>query len=311
MHSKFLVSELFVLKLGGISVISNVFNYVYQFLDSFAFLVLAVAGLAVIFGMMGIINLAHGEFIMLGAYVFTLLAKASVPFVIAVIAASAFVGIFGYIVDKLVISRLYGRPLDSVVATWGISLLLRQGILIILGPSIPGLTTPLGTFFVGTSAYSVYRLVLAVISILVLCGMYFLFMHTKFGLHSRATMQSNQIALALGVNTKRMYSVTFMLGSALAGLCGALYAPTMTITPTMGQAFQNDSFVTVIVGGADPLTGVALSGGFLGVIQSVISIHFGTFFGKIGLLLVAIIVIRVLPKGLSGVVEKYMVKGKR
>lgn len=291
--------------------ISNVFNYVYQFLDSFAFLVLAVAGLAVIFGMMGIINLAHGEFIMLGAYVFTLLAKASVPFVIAVIAAAVLVGIFGFIVDKLIISRLYGRPLDSVVATWGISLLLRQGILIILGPSIPGLTTPMGTFSVGASTYSVYRVVLAAISILVLFGMYFLFMHTKFGLHSRATMQSNQIAQSLGVNTKRMYSVTFMFGSALAGLCGALYAPTMTITPTMGQAFQNDSFVTVIVGGADPLTGVALSGGFLGVIQSVISIHFGTFFGKIGLLLVAIIVIRVLPKGLSGVVEKYMVKGKR
>ena len=291
--------------------IGSLFNYAYQFLDSFTFLVLGVAGLAVIFGMMGIINLAHGEFIMLGAYVFTMLAKASVPFAIAVAAAAAAVGVFGYIVDKLVISRLYGRPLDSVVATWGISLLLRQGILIILGPSIPGLTTPMGTFSVGTSTYSVYRVVLALIAIMVLFGMYFLFMHTRFGLHSRATMQSNQIAQSLGVNTKRMYSLTFMMGSALAGLCGALYAPTMTITPTMGQAFQNDSFVTVIVGGADPLTGVALSGGFLGVIQSVISIHFGTFFGKMGLLLVAIIVIRIMPQGLSGIVEKYMVRGKR
>ena len=291
--------------------IGSLFNYAYQFLDSFTFLVLGVAGLAVIFGMMGIINLAHGEFIMLGAYVFTMLAKASVPFAIAVAAAAAAVGVFGYIVDKLVISRLYGRPLDSVVATWGISLLLRQGILIILGPSIPGLTTPMGTFSVGTSTYSVYRVVLALIAIMVLFGMYFLFMHTRFGLHSRATMQSSQIAQSLGVNTKRMYSLTFMMGSALAGLCGALYAPTMTITPTMGQAFQNDSFVTVIVGGADPLTGVALSGGFLGVIQSVISIHFGTFFGKMGLLLVAIIVIRIMPQGLSGIVEKYMVRGKR
>lgn len=289
----------------------SIFNYLYQFMDSFAFLVLAVAGLAVIFGMMGIINLAHGEFIMMGAYVFTLLAKASIHPVLAVAASVAVVGIFGWLVDRLVISRLYGRPLDSVVATWGISLLLKQGTLILLGPSLAGLTTPLGTFSVGDSTYSVYRVLLGIIAVLVLAGMYLLFMHTSFGLHSRATMQDRHVAQALGVDTRKMYSATFMVGSALAGLCGALYAPTMTITPTMGQAFQNDSFVTVIVGGADPLIGVALSGGALGIIQSTLSILFGTFAGKIGLLLVAIIVIRVLPKGLSGVAEKYMIKNRR
>lgn len=289
----------------------SIFNYLYQFMDSFAFLVLAVAGLAVIFGMMGIINLAHGEFIMMGAYVFTLLAKASIHPVLAVAASVAVVGIFGWLVDRLVISRLYGRPLDSVVATWGISLLLKQGTLILLGPSLAGLTTPLGTFSVGDSTYPVYRVLLGIIAVLVLAGMYLLFMHTSFGLHSRATMQDRHVAQALGVDTRKMYSATFMVGSALAGLCGALYAPTMTITPTMGQAFQNDSFVTVIVGGADPLIGVALSGGALGIIQSTLSILFGTFAGKIGLLLVAIIVIRVLPKGLSGVAEKYMIKNRR
>lgn len=293
--------------------VASVFNYLYQFLDSFSFLILSVAGLAVIFGMMGIINLAHGEFIMLGAYMFTILAKASVPLVLAVILAAAFVGVFGYCVNWLVTSRLYGRPLDSVVATWGISLLLRQGVLILLGPSLPGLTTLLGTFSVGESTYSFYRILLAVLAVGVLLGMYLLFMHTRFGLHSRATMQDNQTAQSLGINSRRMYAATFMLGSALAGLCGALYAPTMTITPTMGQAFQNDSFVTVIVGGADPLLGMAISGGILGVIQSTLSLLFGTFFGKIGLLMMAIIVIRVLPKGFSGLVEKWMMRsgGKR
>lgn len=286
-------------------VFAAVFNYLYQFMDSFSFLVLAVAGLAVIFGMMGIINLAHGEFIMMGAYLFTLLAKASVPWPIAVPAAAAIVGIFGYVTDRLVISRLYGRPLDSVVATWGISLLLKQGTLILLGPSLPGLTTPLGTFSVGNSTYSVYRILLGCIALMVLAGMYILFNHTRFGLHSRATMQNSQIAEALGIRTKSMYASTFMFGSALAGLCGALYAPTMTITPTMGQAFQNESFVTVIVGGANPLVGVALAGGVLGMIQSILALLFGTFIGKIGLLLVAIIVIRVLPAGLSGVAENY------
>ncbi len=287
------------------------FNYLYQFMDSFSFLVLAVAGLAVIFGMMGIINLAHGEFIMMGAYLFTIFAKASLPWPIAVIAGAEIVGVFGYLMDRLVISRLYQRPLDSVVATWGISLLLKQGTLIILGPSLPGLTTPLGTFSLGSSTYSVYRIVLGFIAVMVLIGMYVLFNHTRFGLHSRATMQNSQIAEALGINTRRMYSSTFMFGSVLAGLCGALYAPTMTITPTMGQAFQNESFVTVIVGGANPLVGVALSGGVLGMIQSILALVFGTFIGKIGLLLVAIIVIRVLPEGLSGVAEKAMMRKRR
>ena len=287
------------------------FNYLYQFMDSFSFLVLAVAGLAVIFGMMGIINLAHGEFIMMGAYLFTIFAKASLPWPIAVIAGAGIVGVFGYLMDRLVISRLYQRPLDSVVATWGISLLLKQGTLIILGPSLPGLTTPLGTFSLGSSTYSVYRIVLGFIAVMVLIGMYVLFNHTRFGLHSRATMQNSQIAEALGINPRRMYSSTFMFGSVLAGLCGALYAPTMTITPTMGQAFQNESFVTVIVGGANPLVGVALSGGVLGMIQSILALVFGTFIGKIGLLLVAIIVIRVLPEGLSGVAEKAMMRKRR
>ena len=268
------------------------FNYLYQFMDSFSFLVLAVAGLAVIFGMMGIINLAHGEFIMMGAYLFTIFAKASLPWPIAVIAGAGIVGVFGYLMDRLVISRLYQRPLDSVVATWGISLLLKQGTLIILGPSV-------------------YRIVLGFIAVMVLIGMYVLFNHTRFGLHSRATMQNSQIAEALGINTRRMYSSTFMFGSVLAGLCGALYAPTMTITPTMGQAFQNESFVMVIVGGANPLVGVALSGGVLGMIQSILALVFGTFIGKIGLLLVAIIVIRVLPEGLSGVAEKAMMRKRR
>jgi branched-chain amino acid transport system permease protein len=140
--------------------------------------------------------------------------------------------------------------------------------------------------------------------------MYWLFMHTRFGLESRAAMQNNEIAQALGVNSGRMYTWTFMLGSALAGLCGALYGPTMTVTPVMGQAFLTDSFVTVIVGGANPLIGTTFSGLSLGVVQSMLSAVFGTFFGKMGLLFVAIIVIRVLPKGFSGLIEKRMMKIK-
>jgi branched-chain amino acid transport system permease protein len=292
-------------------VIHSVFNYLYLFLDSFAFLIISVAGLAIIFGMMGVINLAHGEFIMLGAYFSTLLATNGVPLVLSILIGALGVGVFGLIVDRLVISRLYKRPLDSVVATWGISLILRQGMLVVLGSSLPGLTTPLGSFVFGYATYSVYRIILAGVSIGILIFLYWLFMRTHFGLESRAVMQNSEIAQSMGVNSRKMYALTFMLGSCLSGLCGALWAPTMTITPVMGQAFLTDSFVTVIVGGANPLIGMTLSGASLGIVQSTISIFFGSFFGKIGRLFIAIIIIRILPKGFSGLVEKRMIRTKK
>src|SRR5699024_1440581 len=118
-----------------INVLENLFNIIYQFMDSFSFLTLAAIGLAIIFGMMGIINLAHGEFIMLGAYITTITAMAGVPLPIAIIVGSISVGVFGFIVDKLIIRHLYGRPLDSVVATWGLSLIMGQGMLVLMGPS--------------------------------------------------------------------------------------------------------------------------------------------------------------------------------
>jgi len=283
------------------------FNIFYQFLDSFAFLILCATGLAIIFGMMGIINLAHGEFIMLGAYATTVLAR-YIPFPIALILGAISVGVFGLIIDRLIICRLYSRPLDSVVVTYGISLILQQGMLILTGAYIPGMTTPLGSFHVGGNAYSIYRMLLAVIAIVLLIGIYFLFMKTTFGLESRATMQNPHNADSMGVNTARIYSLTFMLGSALAGLAGGLYAPTMSIAPTMGQSFQAQSMLTVIVGGFNPLIGTVMSGGGLGIVQSVLSTLYGTFYGRIGLLVVTIIVIRFFPQGFSGLVEKYSQK---
>lgn len=292
-------------------VFSWIFNVVYQFMDSFSFLILSVMGLAIIFGMMGIINLAHGEFIMLGAYITTLFAKSGVPLIVAIILGSIGVGIFGLIIEKIIVSRLYGRPLDSIVATWGISLLMSQGMLVLLGPSLQGLTTPLGRLHVGGNIYSVYRIILTLVSFLLLALIYWLFTHTSFGLKSRATMQNQAIAQALGTNTKRMYTMTFVIGSMLAGFCGGLYAPTIAVTPRIGQAFQTESFVTVIVGGGNPLVGSFLSGSVLGAVQSILSIAWGTFFGRMGLLIVAILTIRIFPKGLSGLVERKVLKGSR
>lgn len=260
-------------------------------------------GLSIIFGMMGIINLAHGEFIMLGAYITTFFATNGVPLPLAIILGTLGTGVFGFIMDRLIISRLYSRPLDSVVATWGISLVMCQGMRVLFGSSIPGTSTPLGSFSVGGTKYSVYRMVLTGIAILLVIGVYFLFMHTRIGLHARATMQKNDIASSLGVNSNRMYALTFAFGSALAGLCGGLYAPTMSITPDIGSNFMMESFVTVIVGGTNPLVGTVLAGGALGVVRSALEMFYGTFIGRIGLLIVAIIFIRLVPKGFSGLAE--------
>jgi urea ABC transporter permease protein UrtB len=291
-----------------VDVLFSVFNVVYQLMDNFSFLIISALGLAVIFGMMGIVNLAHGEFIMLGAYMTTLMARANVPLPIAIIIATIAVAIFGFIVDRLIIRYLYGRPLDSVVATWGISLILGQGMLILMGPSLQGVSTPLGSFTVGGGSYSMYRIALFICALALLFFMYWLFMHTKFGLRSRATMQNRAIAQSLGTNTASMYTITFMLGSAFAGLTGGLYAPTMSISPTFGSSFIMQSFVTVIVGGANPLVGTLLSGGALSAVISMLSIIYGTLIGKLGLLLVAILFIRVFPFGFSGLIEKRLMK---
>ncbi|WP_019534198.1 ABC transporter permease subunit [Paenibacillus ginsengihumi] len=292
------------------NILSDAMNIAYQLMDSFAFLVLSALGLAIIFGMMGIVNLAHGEFIMLGAYITTLLARAGVPLPIAIAGAAAAVGVFGLIVDRLIVRHLYNRPLDSVVATWGISLILGQGMLILMGPSLQGVSTPLGSFTVDGSAYSYYRIVLFVCALALLLMMYWLFMHTNFGLRSRATMQNRAVAQSLGTNTSGMYTITFMIGSAFAGLTGGLFAPTMSISPTFGSSFIMQSFVTVIVGGANPLVGTVLSGGALSAVNSTLSMLYGTLIGKLGLLLVAILFIRVFPLGFSGLVEKKWLRGR-
>jgi branched-chain amino acid transport system permease protein len=276
----------------------------YQLFDSFAFLLISAMGLAIIYGMMGIINLAHGEFIMLGAYITTLLANNGVPLVAAILLGALGVGAFGILVNSLFMSRLYNRPLDSIVATWGLSLIMSQGMLILLGPSIMGYPAPLGFSSIGGSNYSNYRVLLIGVAVLLPAIMLIVFKKTRFGLESRATMQRPSTAEMLGINTRKVYALTFMIGSAFAGLAGGLYAPTSAVVPTMGQFFQLQSFVTVIVGGLNPLVGTVIAAGSLGAAQAGISIVWDAFFARVGLLVIAILVLRILPGGLSSVVDR-------
>ena len=281
-----------------------VISYLYQIIDSFSFLILSSIGLAVIFGMMNIINMAHGEFIMLGAYIFTISALAGIPFIVSVLIAVLGVTVFGILIHKLIISKLHSRPMDSIVITYGMSLVMKQLIQIIFGSTMPSVSMPLGSVTAGGNVLSVYRLVLVLISIVMLVAFYMFFSYTKFGLYSRATMQNAEVAKALGINTGFEYSMTFAIGAGIAGLAGALYAPVMAVSPILGDSFIIQAFTTVVVGGGNPLIGTFLSGTVLGVISGIVSLEQGQFIGKIAMLVAAIICIRVLPGGFSGLVEK-------
>lgn len=290
----------------------DVIYFIYQFLVSSSFLILAAIGMAIIYGMMDITNMAQGEFMMIGAYTTVLLVnRGNCPFVIAVLAGTVMTTSLGWFCDRVIIRRLYGRTMDSIVVTWGISIILQQLIYIVFGPDLAGISTPLGSFKIGQISYSIYRLLLIGVATVLVVGCFLLFRLTKFGLHSRATMQNREIASTFGVNTNRINSLTFMLGSALAGLVGSLYAPLMGITPTIGTNFLVESFVTVVVGGANPLAGTILAGTGLGLVEGTLSIFYGTFIGRIGILLIAILTIRVLPNGFSGLVEKRSMRRKR
>jgi len=241
------------------------FSALYQFGDAFAFLVLSACGLAVIFGMMGVINLAHGEFIMCGAYVTASTAHAGLPLPLAIAAGAVVSALVGALVELVVVRHLYDRPLDTIVATWGLSLIATQGTLIAVGSTMAGVGTPFGSFQVGHYSYSIYRLVLFGAALGVLAGLYMLFNWTRFG-GAGARQQSRCRTWPrgrLGVDTRLIYSLTFACGAGLAGLAGGLYAPTMTLVPTMGATFIMEAFVTVVIGGADVFLGTAPAGAVL------------------------------------------------
>ncbi|WP_246725171.1 branched-chain amino acid ABC transporter permease, partial [Beijerinckia sp. L45] len=177
-----------------------------------------------------------------------------------------------------------------------------QGTLIVLGPSLSDISTPLGSVQIGAMYYSLYRFVLMGAAVAILAGLYALFNFTRFGLLARATIQVPHMAESLGVNTRLIYSLTFGIGAALAGLTGGLYAPTMTLVPTMGSQFIMEAFVTVVVGGNDVFLGTAPAGVVLGFVKALMTTWEGQLAGQIGLLVAVIIVIRILPRGISGLI---------
>lgn len=277
-------------------------NLLYQYGDNIAFLLLAALGLMIILGVVNVINLAHGELIMMGAYITTLAFNvAHLPIAVCMLLSVVGVGLFGLLLERFVIRRFYDDKLAALVATWGISLILSQGTLLVFGPSMQSVPLPAWTLSYGGYSFGGYRLLLLGIAVLAVVGAWWTFYHTRFGIRTRATMQNAAMARALGADTRRIYLLTFGAGSALAGLTGALYAPTTTIVPLMGTQFVDVAFITVVVGGgANPIVGALTSAALLSLISTPLASVFGTFTGRIGLLIAALVVIRFFPRGLSG-----------
>jgi branched-chain amino acid transport system permease protein len=256
--------------------------------------------------MMNIINLAHGELMMMGAYTATMVFHRGLPFPLAVIVSFVALAVFGAILERLVVCRFYGRELGALVVTWGVSLIIGQGALLVFGPFMPPIAIPAGSFAIGIYSFSIYWIILIAVSAFIILALWWAYNRTSFGLQARATMQNPAMARALGVNTDRVYMLTFALGSGLAGASGALLAPTTSIAPLMGQQFVAPAFITVVVGGAaNVLAGAVGSSLLLSLVKTPIGLVFGAFLGTVALLLTALIVIRLMPNGISAYLQRF------
>jgi len=265
-------------------------------------LALISLGLAIIFGMMRVINLAHGEFLMLGGYTVVVATNAGINIWISMlILAPLIVGVIGVVVERLLIRWLYGRMVDTLLATWGLSLLL-VGIVTSLFGASTGTTVspPLGVLRIGEYSASGYEFFLIIVTILLLFGVWLTLRFTKLGLLARGTMQNAEMASALGVSTSNIYMITFGLGAAVSGLAGGLLAPITGVLPTIGATYIAKAFITVISGGAAILAGTTAGSILLGGINGIFSFIAGSTFGEIALLLAAIILLRLMPRGITG-----------
>jgi branched-subunit amino acid ABC-type transport system permease component len=272
-----------------------------QVLYAIASLALMSVGLAIIFGMMKVINLAHGEFLMLGGYAAIEANRLGLSIWIAMlIVAPVVVGAIGIIVERAIIRWLYGRMIDTMLATWGLSLFLVGLTTAIFGNTTVGLSAPLGSFEIGQYRTSAYTLFVIGVAIVVLGGVLAILRFTRFGLIARGTMQNAEMAAALGVNPSRVYSITFGAGAALTGLAGAVIAPVSGVFPTIGAAYVAKCFITVIGGGASMVTGAAAASTLFGAVNQIATYVTTPVFGEVALLAAAIVLIRVLPQGITG-----------
>ena len=270
-------------------------------LFSVASLALLCAGLAVIFGMMRVINFAHGEFLMMGALSVILFTDLGVNLWISMLVISPLVvGIIGIVIERVLIRQLYGRMVDTLLATWGLSFFIIGVATTFFGNTTRGLSAPLGSLQIGDYRTGFYGVFVIVLTIVVLFVSYLALRYTRVGLVARGTMQNAGMASALGIDTPRVYSITFGIGAALSGLAGAVLAPLSGVVPTMGLAYIAKTFIAVISGGGAVLSGTVAASGLYGTIHQVVTFASTPVIGEVALLASAIILLRFMPQGISG-----------
>jgi urea transport system permease protein len=276
-------------------------------------LLLAAIGLAITFGVMGVINMAHGEMVMIGAYVTFVIQEAArttyaaypglieYSLIIAVPAAFVIAGLLGMLIERGIIRFLYGRPLETLLATWGLSLILQQGVRTAFGPTNREVSNPSwmsGTFEVGHLNITYNRLWIICFTLAVFVTLLGVLRFTRLGLEMRAVTQNRAMAAAMGIRTGRIDALTFGLGSGIAGIAGVALSQIDNVSPNLGQGYIIDSFMVVVFGGVGNLFGTLVGAMTLGIANKFLEPMAGAVLGKIAILVLIILFIQKRPRGL-------------
>jgi urea transport system permease protein len=282
-------------------------------LSLFTILVLMALGLAIVFGLMGVINMAHGELMAMGAYTTyatALLFERFMPglmdifFLVGIVLAFAVTFVFGFALERGMIRFLYKRPLDTMLATWGLSLVLQQAFRHIFGPKEVGVPTvswlqgawaPPG---MSGATFPLSRMFIVALALLVSFGVYMLLFRTRWGLRIRAVTQNRTMAGAAGINTERVDALTFALGCGLAGIAGSSFTMLASTGPVTGQQYVVDTFIVVVFGGVESLLGTILSAAIIGELQSTFEFLMTGSMAKASILLLVIVALYFRPNGL-------------
>ena len=282
-----------------------------QFFSGFsvvAILIIAAVGLAVIFGVAGVINMAHGEMIMVGAYTAAIVGKLGGNTFLAIPVAFVVVGLLGLAIERGIIQWIYDRPLETLLATWGVGIILQTVIKLIFGPELYYVGAPKilegGFRVIGRLPFPYYRLFLIVVAILLLLLVYYVIFKTDFGLKVRAVRRNRVISGCLGIDTARIDMLIFIFGSGLAGVAGAVLAPIKSVSTTMGFPYAVNSYMVLVLGGVGSLWGVLTGGALIGETETILSFVFNNVIGKLLVFLFIVIAIRIVPRGIFGYYER-------
>ncbi len=273
-------------------------------------LLLAAIGLAITFGVMGVINMAHGEMVMIGAYVTFVVQEIirqhypglfDYSLAIALPLAFLIAGFVGVLIERGIIRFLYGRPLETLLATWGLSLILQQAVRTAFGPTNREVGAPSwmsGAFELGGLSVTYNRLWIIVFSMTVFVALLFVLRFTRFGLEMRAVTQNRRMASSMGIRTGYVDAMTFGLGSGIAGIAGVALSQIDNVSPNLGQGYIIDSFLVVVFGGVGNLFGTLIAALSLGIANKFLEPFAGAVLGKIVILVLIIIFIQKKPRGL-------------